>query len=64
MSGRRGRRGRESGACRGVLDKARVGFDWKIAGGFRRGRICERVFGMCSCPRGWVIRAADALDHS
>jgi len=32
MSGRRGRQGRERGACRGVLVQARVGFDRKIAG--------------------------------
>ncbi len=41
MSGRQGRQGRERGACRGVLDKARVGFDWKIAGGFVEGEFAS-----------------------
>jgi len=41
MSGRRGRQGRERGACRGVLDKARVGFDRALRGVFVEGEFAS-----------------------
>ncbi len=43
-----------------MLDKARVGFGWKITGGFVEG---ESASGFSECVP-WVIRAAGALDHS